>query len=235
MNKPFKVIVLVIMILIFSYQDLDSEPELQILLKEVAALTLKPNWEHIGIALGLPPPVISRINYDKHDTYDAFRFMFDEWLQRGEQRTWRDVIQALEEKYVNEKALAFRLRSKLQRSASIAQQSFTRIKQRTKQLHSITTESMQRSFLQETHGYHSIKTIASVPTPSAMLVPASEINTPISRPRTKLLDSSQYMPASELKKPIPKPRSKQLHGPQYRYSISPKYTAELESTTDSSH
>ena len=187
---------------------------------------MKTNWDHIGYALGLPPPVISRIKCDKQDTNDAFQLMFDEWLQRGERRTWRDVIQALEEKYVNEKALAFRLRSKLQRCASIAQQNFTRIKQRTKQLHSIATESMQRSFLQETHEYHSIKTIAPVPTPSATLVPASKCNTPIPRPRTKLLDSSQYMPTSELKKPIPKPRSKQLHSPQYRYTVCPNYTAE---------
>ena len=88
-------------------------------MEEVAALTVTPNWEHIGIALGLPAPAINRIKCDKQDTIDAFRLMFDEWLQRGG-RTWRDVIQALEKNYVNENALAFRLKNKLQRNASKA-------------------------------------------------------------------------------------------------------------------
>ena len=198
------------------------DPELHILMAEVAALTVGTSWEHIGIALGLPPSVINRIKHDKHDTNDAYQLMFDEWLQRQERRTWRDVIQALEENFVNEKALAFRLRSKLQRNARIAQQSFTRIERNITQLHSIVTESMQQSFLQERHEYHSIAPVSS---PNAMLVPAIEINKPISSPSamlnnpipiqqtdsTRLLDNLQYKPVSELKKPIPKPRRKQYH------------------------
>ena len=106
-----------------KYSDgLESAPELQDLMNEVAAKT-PSKWRDMGLQLGVDHSVLEGIgSISPGDINRCYSNVFTRWKNQNSTThpyTWSTIVQALESRAVGEKRLADEIKNTLTRSSSL--------------------------------------------------------------------------------------------------------------------
>ena len=86
-----------------------TEHHLKYLLKDT--IDARSKWYYIGLCLNLPSTTLDSIREDMDTAKDSYTEVLKHWLKTGE-ATMQKLIEALEDKTVQEKRLASVLREK---------------------------------------------------------------------------------------------------------------------------
>ena len=62
----------------------------------------KDRWLYIGMNLKVSVSSLNGIEHDQHNISDRYRKMLQEWLQNGDDRSWKALAEALGRKSVGD-------------------------------------------------------------------------------------------------------------------------------------